>query len=113
MTASPLTVIGLAACDTCRKARSALAADGHDVTLRDQRAEPLTSDEIDDLLARFGDALVNRRSTTWRGLSEDERARPPADLLVAHPALMKRPVIRTESGAHLGWTAEIRAALSG
>ncbi|MCB1396138.1 MAG: arsenate reductase [Rhodobacteraceae bacterium] len=100
-------IIGLKTCDTCRKALKSLPG----AVLRDVRAEPLSSDEIAALLAQFGDALVNRSSTTWRGLSEDERAQDPAALLAAHPALMKRPVIRADGAVHLGWTPAVRAAL--
>ncbi len=98
---------GLKTCDTCRKAARALP----DARLRDIRAEPLTGDEIATLIDRFGPALVNRASTTWRGLSEAERSEPAAALLAAHPALMKRPVIHAGGDWHLGWTPAVRAAL--
>jgi arsenate reductase-like glutaredoxin family protein len=102
-----IEIWGLKTCDTCKKALKALPG----AVLRDVRADPLDTDEIADLLARFGDKAVNRASTTWRGLGEDERATDPAALLAAHPALMKRPVIRTGDAVHLGWTPAVRAAL--
>lgn len=102
-----IEIIGLKTCDTCRKALKALP----DARLRDVRAEPLSHEEIAGLLARFGDALVNRASTTWRGLDEGERLRDPAALLAEHPTLMKRPVIRAGDTVHLGWTPSVRAAL--
>jgi len=102
-----MEIWGLPTCDTCRKARAALPA----ARFRDIRAEPLTAAEIAGLLAQFGDKTVNRASTTWRGLSEAERALPPEDLLARHPALMKRPVIRADGGTHLGFTPAVRAAL--
>ena len=102
-----LTLWGLKTCDTCRKALKALP----EAAFRDVRAEPLTGAEIAVLLAEFGEALVNRASTTWRGLSEAERALPPAELLARYPALMKRPVIRAGETWHLGWGPAVRAAL--
>ncbi|MFN4098836.1 MAG: arsenate reductase family protein [Pararhodobacter sp.] len=98
---------GLKTCDTCRKALKALP----DAAFRDIRAEPLTGEEIANLLTTFGDSALNRASTTWRGLSEAERATPPAELLAAHPALMKRPVIKAGADWHLGWTPATRKAL--
>ena len=74
--------------------------------------EPSVTITTTDLDA-FGDDLVNRRSTTWRGLDAAERARDPLDLLVAHPSLMKRPLIAHEGQFHLGWTKEVQAALLG
>lgn len=106
-----MRLYGLKNCDTCRKARAALAAVGHDVVLVDVRETPLPSGTLAGLLETFGDALVNRRSTTWRTLSEEERAADPAALLSAHPALMKRPVIDADGTLYLGWDAAIRAVL--
>jgi len=104
-------VFGLKACDTCRKAQRALSGAGHDVLLHDVRADPVPRATLAGWLAQFGPDLVNRKSTTWRGLSDDDRARDPIDLLAAHPALMKRPVIVADGTAHLGWSAPVQAAL--
>ncbi len=79
--------------------------------LRDLRDDPLGSAEIADFLARFGDALINRASTTWRGLSEEDRGMAPAQLLARHPAVMKRPLIVATGGVYLGWSAAVKAAL--
>ena len=107
-----LTLHGLKNCDACRKALKTLAAAGKSVRLVDVRAEPLGSDQLAAFLAAFGDVLVNTRSTTWRGLTEEERKGAPADLLAAHPALMKRPVIRADDGTlYLGWGKDVQAAL--
>ncbi len=103
-----MQLYGLKSCDTCRKALKALPG----AVLVDVRANGVPQAVLEAAQARFGAALVNTRSTTWRGLSEAERAEPALDLLAAHPALMKRPLIVTEAGdMHLGWTPEVRAAL--
>ena len=104
-----MIVYGLKNCDTCRKAMKALAAAGHAPELRDVREAPLSDEERAAFLAAFGDALLNRASTTWRGLDEAERARPADELLAAHPALMKRPVIHGKA-LTLGWKADAQAA---
>ncbi|WP_415184533.1 arsenate reductase family protein [Phaeovulum sp.] len=103
-----MILYGIPTCDTCRKAQRALTAAGHVVTFRDVRATPLTADERAEFLAAFGDKLINRASTTWRTLSETDRAAPPEALLAAHPTLMKRPVIRADS-LTLGWSAATQA----
>ncbi|NNJ67802.1 MAG: hypothetical protein HKP54_07160 [Boseongicola sp.] len=101
---------GIASCDTCRKARKALENSGLEMDFRDVRAAPLSGAEIDRFLAEFGGRLLNTRSTTWRGLSEDERGGAPADLLAAHPTLMKRPVIEGPGGLTLGWDKAAQTA---
>ena len=106
-----MVLYGIPNCDTCRKARAALVAAGHDVVFRDIRTEPLSADERGEFLAQFGPALINRASTTWRGLDEAARSASEEALLAAHPTLMKRPVIRSGGKLHLGWKGDVQAAL--
>ncbi|MHA3916642.1 arsenate reductase family protein [Halovulum sp. GXIMD14793] len=103
-----MILYGLKACDTCRAAIKALQAAGHDVSFFDIRATPLEPAQIAQFLEAFGDALVNRRSTTWRGLSEQERSRLPAELLADNPPLMKRPVIADARIMTLGWDTKVQ-----
>ena len=104
-----MKLYGIKTCDTVKKALRALEAAGHRPELVDIRATPLEASEFERFLAAFGEALVNRRSTTWRGLSEAERADDPVRLLSAHPALMKRPVIEAEGQLTLGWDKAVQA----
>ena len=104
-----MILYGLPSCDTCRKALAAIRAAGKTVEFRDVRAEPLSADERRELLFVFGDQLINHASATWRGLGEDERMHDAGQLLAAHPALMKRPVIRDGASFHIGWKPETRA----
>lgn len=107
-----MELYGLKSCDTCKKAQKALQAAGHEVTFIDVRQTPLSPEVRARFLTRFGEALVNRRSTTWRGLDDAARAEPPEALLAAHPALMKRPVIVAGDTDYLGWDKDVIAALT-
>ncbi len=104
---------GLKTCDTCRKALTALRAAGRTPEVVDVRADGLSEAEITAIVAAFGDRSVNRASTTWRGLSEDQKAQAPAALLAAHPTLMNRPVIEDAGRWHIGWGKDVQAALLG
>ncbi|NBR89039.1 MAG: arsenate reductase [Rhodobacteraceae bacterium] len=98
-----MQIFGLKNCDTCRKALKTL----ENATFFDVRDEPLPDELLRRALAEFPDDLLNTRSTTWRGLSAEEQARPVLELLKAHPALMKRPLFLREDGKmFLGWTAK-------
>lgn len=108
-----MRLYGLKACDTCRKATKAIIASGRDVQMVDVRETPLSEEELARFHAAFGDDLVNRRSTTWRGLDEAARARPALDLLAEHPALMKRPVIEAGDRLFLGWGKDVQAQVIG
>lgn len=103
-----MILYGLKACDTCRKALKALP----NVDFVDVSSTPVPEDLLDAALGQFGEKLLNTRSTTWRGLDEIERARDPKSLLMAHPKLMKRPLISDDGVLYLGWDATTRTALN-
>ena len=112
----PLTLYGLKNCDTCKKALKALG--DQDVHFVDIRAEADLEKKVPAWLKAAGaEALVNKRSTTWRQLSDAEKAAgesgDAADLLIAHPTLIKRPVIEEDKAVHVGWTPAISKALLG
>lgn len=80
---------------------------GADYRFRDLRERPPSEAEV----RRWADAvgwerLLNRRSTTWRGLSDPDRdgldAARAVALMVAHPALVKRPVVESARGVVVG-----------
>ncbi|MBY6055592.1 arsenate reductase family protein [Leisingera daeponensis] len=102
-----MKIYGLKNCDTCRKALKQL----QDSVLVDIRADGMPDGLLEAAHAQFGDKLVNTRSTTWRGLSEAERAGEPLQLLRAHPGLMKRPLIDRDGELFLGWDQNTKSAL--
>ena len=102
-----MVVYGLRNCDTCRKALKALP----NAELVDVSTTSVPEKTLNHALDEFGNALLNTRSTTWRGLDEAERAKEPKDLLVAHPKLMKRPLIEDGDRLFLGWDAATQKAL--
>ncbi|QMU59936.1 MAG: hypothetical protein GKR98_01810 [Boseongicola sp.] len=100
---------GLPSCDTCRKAKKALESKGLNVTFRDVRADPLDKAALERFISEFGEKLVNTRSTTWRSLTESQRNHAPIDLLLAHPTLMKRPIVHSDKALTLGWSPQIES----
>ena len=98
---------GLKNCDTCRKVMKAFPG----ATLVDVRNDGVPDNVLAQAHEIFGDQLVNTRSTTWRSLDEEARARPALTLLKEHPALMKRPLIQQGDTLFLGWSKETQAAL--
>jgi arsenate reductase-like glutaredoxin family protein len=108
-----MRVYCLKTCDTCRKALKAMDAAGIAYDLRDVRGDGITGADIAAILAAHGEAAINRASTTWRGLSEAEKALGPGALLAAHPTLLKRPAINAAGGWLLGWKPDIQAKVIG
>ena len=107
-----ITLYGLKTCDTCKKALKALEAARYTVTYVDVRADGVPEGLLTAWLEEHGQALINTRSTTWRGLDEGQRARAeedPAGLLAEHPTLIKRPVIDANGAVTVGWTKPVQS----
>ena len=102
-----LTVYGIKQCDTCRKALKWLAAEGIEHQFHDFRSDGLQADLLRGWLgSSFAGKLVNRRSTTWRQLSEMQRqseGETLLDLLLQFPTLIKRPVFVKEQILAIGF----------
>ena len=110
-----LAVLGLAACDTCRKAQAWLNERGIDHEVRDVRVDGLDRDTVAAIVAAVGpERAVNRRSTTWRGLPEAEREGLDAEravaLILQHPTLLKRPVFMLDPPV-VGFDRKVRDTL--
>ncbi|SOH94443.1 Arsenate reductase, glutaredoxin family [Monaibacterium marinum] len=106
-----MIIYGLHTCTVSQRARKTLEAAGHQVTFRDIREEPMTEAEWAELIAEFGDNLVDRKSNDWRMLSDWLKHSETEDQLAAKPKLMVRPVIRNGDSLHLGWDSTVEAAL--
>jgi Spx/MgsR family transcriptional regulator len=92
-----LHLYGIPNCDTCRATLKWLKTRNVPHTFHDVRQESLSEEELQRWVASaHGRFLVNRRSTTWRQLSEAQKASAddnPVALLLENPTLLKRPVI--------------------
>ena len=104
-----IELYGLKNCDKCRAALKELKAQGKEITFVDIREDTPSSSVLSEWVASTtADEILNTRSTTWRGLSQNERNYGDeaglVALLVNHPTLIKRPVVQTENAIHIGWT---------
>lgn len=94
-----VTVYGIPNCDQIRKTRQWLADEGIDFRFHDYRKDGLDRDTLAAWVAEVGvEPLLNRRGTTWRALSDAEKAAAASTdeaiaLMLAQPALIRRPVI--------------------
>ena len=112
-----LHIYGIATCDSCRKARRWLADAGIDCAYTDLRKDGIEASTIAGWVAELGwEAVLNRRSTTWRNLPQATRdmagARDAVDLMVSHPTLIKRPVLEIDGAVSVGFGPEVVARLA-
>jgi len=103
-----LHVYGIPNCDTVKKARTWLDGKGIEYAFHDYKKEGAEPAK----LAAWSDAagwevLLNRRGTTFRALSDADKAdidRAKAiRLMEANPSLIKRPVVEHGGGLLVGF----------
>ena len=112
-----LKVYGLKNCDTCRKARKWMDANGIPHTFLDVRADGITEGDVERWANAAGiDKLLNRRGTTWRNLTDAEKSsaegKGAIPLMTKHPALIKRPVFDDGKNIRVGFDKAVQDALS-
>lgn len=108
-----MKVFSLSTCDTCRKAVREMTEAGLTVEVTDIRKDGMSAEEIGQIVSAFGDKAVNKASATWRNLSDEDKARDPAELIADNPTVMKRPVIVKDGLWFQGWTAKTKAEVLG
>lgn len=109
-----LKIYGIKNCDTMKKARTWLDAQGLDYEFHDYKKTGLDEALLRSWVAELGwEALVNRRGTTWRTLPQSERENIDEDsavrLMLANLSLIKRPVLDIGGKRLVGFSAETYA----
>ena len=114
-----MILYGLKNCDTCKKASKALDAAGENVTFHDVRADGVTKTQIAKWAKAAGwEKLLNKSSTTWRGLDDADKdgvtEKKALALMAEHPTLIKRPVIENgPTQVFVGWSKDVQEKLLG
>ena len=106
-----MMIYGLNTCAICQKARKALETEGKDVSFRDVRAEPLSEAELAELIAEFGDRLVDRKSNGYQALNDWLKNSEAEAQISTQPKVQARPVIRDRDMFYLGWDETFQKAL--
>ena len=110
-----IEVYGIPNCDTVKKARQWLDAHGVDYAFHDYKKEGADLGRLRKWIAAEGvDTVLNRRGTTFRKLSDAEKADIDAEkavtLLQQHPSMIKRPVVEYPGGLLVGFKEDEWAA---
>jgi arsenate reductase len=94
----PITLYGIKACDTMKKARTWLDAKGVAYDFHDYKAVGASPDLLAAWAQRVGwEVLLNRSGTTFRGLPDADKTgldqAKAIGLMTAQPSMIKRPVL--------------------
>ncbi|MBX7539547.1 ArsC family reductase [Qipengyuania sphaerica] len=104
-----IQLYGIPNCDTVKKARKWLEAQGLDYAFHDYKKEGADRGKLESWSDAAGwEALLNKRGTTFRKLEEADKAdidRARAiDLMLQYPSMIKRPVVEHPGGVLVGFS---------
>jgi len=113
-----ITIYGIKACDTMKKARAWLDEHGVAYRFHDYKAVGVDEAQLRDWSGQVGwGVLLNRAGTTFRALPEADKAGLDEGrairLMLAQPSMIKRPVLDLGDRVLVGFKPEIYAAAFG
>ena len=114
-----LKLFGIPNCTTVKKARAWLTEHALEVTFHDFKKQGVDATWLSKVVAQTGwQTLVNTRGTTWRKLTDAEKAAITEEtgaihLMQAQPSVIKRPVLEVDGAYHIGFSEDQYQALFG
>lgn len=104
-----VTLYGISNCDTIKKSKIWLDQAGITYRFHDYRKQGLTINKLNQWIDYFGwSAMLNRRGTTWRQLSEDKKAtldrESATTIMLENLTIIKRPLLDKDGVLHLGFS---------
>lgn len=104
---SPYIMYGIKNCDTIKKARRYLDDNGVSYQFHDYRVDGISDELLSDFIAQLGwEVLINKRGTTWRKLTDEQKVSVTDDtsakiILLTEPAIIKRPVLVSSDNRYI------------
>ncbi len=104
-----VTLYGISNCDTIRKAKKWLDHENIDYRFHDYRKQGLDTQQLQHWVQQLGwEAMINRRGTTWRQLSDEQKQnidpQRAVELMLKYPAMIKRPLLESGDDLELGFS---------
>lgn len=111
-----ITMYGIANCDTIKKAKKWLEAEGVEYQFHDYRKQGIDTALVEQFCQQLGwENVLNKRGTTYRQLSAEQKETlneaNAIALLVEQPAMIKRPILVVGDDYHIGFKADQYATL--
>ena len=95
-----ITIYGIKSCSTMKKAFAKLDDLGVSYEFHDYKKQGIDKDSVKRWVNELGiDKVLNKRGTTWRKLTEEQKQSADAnidnaiDLLVKNTSMIKRPIV--------------------
>lgn len=99
-----MILYGIKNCDSVKKARKFFEANDIIYTFHDFRVNGLNEEKVLEWLEAVDiDVLLNKRSATWKTLTEVDKLCVDTALLCKYPTLIKRPVLEMKERVFVGY----------
>ena len=114
-----MKLYGISTCDTVKKARAWLSLHGRQVDFHDFKKQGISAVLLTSWLSRVEwEALLNRKGTTWRKLSDATKAsinnaNAAIQLMLEQPSVIKRPVLEFNNAVYVGFDETVYHSLFG
>ena len=103
-------IYGIKNCDTMKKATTWLSENNVDFEFHDYKKSGISQDKIHEWLTQKPwEVLINRAGTTWKKLSDEEKATDEISatkLMMAKPSMIKRPIIENDKIVVMGFNSD-------
>ena len=98
-------IYGIKNCDTVKKALKYLSTNDIAHEFIDFRVDPISKNEFQKMIEKVGlEILINKRSTTYRTLTESDKDNIDYELILKYPTLIKRPVLTHNGKMIVGYS---------
>lgn len=98
-----ITIYGIKSCSTMKKAFTKLDELGVSYDFHDYKKQGIDKDSVQRWVDELGiDKILNKRGTTWRKLTDEQKQAADAnidtaiDLLIENTSMIKRPIVEGE-----------------
>jgi len=113
---TPVNIYGIKACDTMKKATTWLTEQDIDFEFHDYKKQGISEDKLHQWLEVLPwDQLINKRGTTWRKLSNEDKDNidntKAVSLCLANQSLIKRPLLEYNGQVHLGFKPDMYTSI--
>ncbi len=99
-----MKIFGIKNCDKIKKTILWCAQNGRMCEFYDYRVDGIDNDLIELFKKHYSiEELINKRSTTWRTLTDKEKNALDNETIIANPTLLKRPIVEINDQFHIGF----------
>ncbi|CAH0539063.1 ArsC family reductase [Vibrio marisflavi] len=103
-----ITMFGIPNCDTIKKARKWLDSQDINYQFHDYRKQGIDTDLVNKFCQSLGwESVLNKRGTTYRQLSDEQKKsldeKSAVALMAEMPAMIKRPILLIDESLHIGF----------